>query len=112
MSTVDSELGRTSWTKAAITPRTQNEDDKQTGFNFVYAILALAVLGGGYLFYIYEWPSPSVTRAIAKTDIAPTAIAPTPADPSASTTVAPPVVAPVTPPVAGSTTPPATTKTP
>jgi hypothetical protein len=111
-STVESELDRTSWTKPATAPRTQNEDDKQTGSNFVYAILAFAVLGGGYLFYTYEWPAPSVTPAITKTDIAPSAIAPTPAVPSASTTVTPPAVAPVTPPAAGTVTPPATTTTP
>lgn len=111
-STVESELGRTSWTKPATAPRSQNEDDKQTGSNFVYAIMALALLGGGYLFYTYEWPTPSLAPAITKTDIAPPVTAPTPAVPPASTTVTPPAVAPVTPPAAGTTTPPATTTTP
>ncbi|MEP6828391.1 MAG: hypothetical protein ABJA10_09990 [Aestuariivirga sp.] len=95
------ELGSTSWNKPATATRSQDVDNKQTGFNFVYVIVALAVLGGGYLLYTYEGPTTTTTPAVTNTDVTPPVTAP--AAPAASSTVTPPAIAPVTPPATTTT---------
>ena len=113
----DPETDRTSWNKPNLTPRAQDEDSQPTS-NFVYAILALAVIVGAYLLYSYQWPTTtSGTTPITKTDVVPPVAAPDQA-PAASTTVAPLPDAPAAtpkaanPPATGTATPPATTTTP
>src|SRR5665213_509296 len=109
------------------------QDKPQTGNPFVFVVLAIAVLIGGYYLYTAEWPSTTTTSTITQTDMAPAANAPAtsttvaPAAPMAATppatdtpaaplAVAPPAPAttdvPATPPAAGTTPAPATKTTP
>src|SRR5665213_1633817 len=69
------------------------QDKPQTGNPFVFVVLAIAVLIGGYYLYIAEWPSTTTTSTITKTDMAPAANAPT-----TSTTMAPAAPMAATPP--------------
>ena len=92
------------------------QDKPQAGNPFVFVVLAIAVLIGGYYLYTAEWPPTTTTSTITKTDMAPAANAPATsttmaATPSATATpvapvaVAPPATPPATatPPAAGAT---------
>jgi hypothetical protein len=108
-SAVGSNIGANTWTKSTPGTRSRNEVVKKPGSNFVYVILALAVLIGAYFIYASERPLAPVAT---KTEINPPVIVPTPNVPAPSTTVTPSVVTPATPPAASTATPPATTTTP
>jgi hypothetical protein len=113
-----------------INQKIDYQDKPQTGNPFVFVVLAIAVLIGGYYLYTTEWPSTGTTTStITKTDMAPAANAPAtsttvaPAAPMAATppatdtpaapvAVAPPAPVPATPPAAGTTPAPATTTSP
>ena len=101
LSAVESELDRTSRDNPQILTRKNKTPDTSPGNIVSWAIFAIVIIAGGYLFYSYQSPSITVTPTTTKTDVAPPAIAPAPAVPPASTTVTPPAA-----------TPPATTTTP
>ena len=85
-----------------INQKIDYQNKPQTGNPFVFAVLAIAVLIGGYYLYASAPPSTTVTSTITKTDMAPVANAP-----ATSTTVVP-----ATPPAAGTAPAPATTTAP
>ena len=101
LSAVESELDRTSRDNPPILARRNIADHTSSGNMVGWAIFAIVIIAGGYLFYSYQSPSITVTPTTTKTDVAPPAIVPAPAVPPASTTVTPLVA-----------TPPATTTTP
>ena len=93
-SAVESELDRTSRANPQILARKNKADGTSSGNTVGWAIFAIVVIAGAYLFYSYQSPSTTVTPTMTKTDVAPPIIAPAPAVPPASTTVTPPAAKP------------------
>ena len=90
LSAVESELDRTSRDNPPILARRNLADHTSSGNMVGWAIFAIVIIAGCYLFYTYQSPSITVTPTTTKTDVAPPAVAPAPAVPPASTTVTPP----------------------
>ena len=91
----------------ATTQTRRDQETAQTRSIIIYAILAIAVLLGGYYLYATESPSTAVTSAVTKTDMTPT-----PNAVAGSTTIVPTAPPAATPPAAGNAPAPATTTTP